>query len=61
MTKMTSEVIPGGEKAEGSRRCEKCGRDGQFARLIADPATSRRFDFFECTACNHPNWIELKK
>ena len=57
---MADRVLPDSELAEGNLRCAKCNQGGQFARLIVDPATSRRFEFFECTACAYPNWIETQ-
>ena len=58
---MPSKVVPQGENVEGSLRCARCRQDGQFPRMIIDPATTRKFHFFECTACGYPNWIELRK
>ena len=58
---MPIHVVPAGETIEGPLQCERCRQGGQFPRLIADPTTSRRFNFFECMACGHPNWIELRE
>jgi hypothetical protein len=58
---MPSKVVPEANKVDGALRCARCRQEGQFPRLIVDPATSRRFDFFECTACSYPNWIERKE
>ena len=58
---MAVQVLPHSEQAEGNLECARCKQGGQFARLIVDPSTSRRFEFFECTACRYPNWVELAK
>jgi len=48
------------EKIERGLHCTRCRKGGQFPRLIVDPATGRRHNFFECVACGFPNWSELK-
>jgi hypothetical protein len=59
---MPSTVVPEhAEKIESGQRCARCAKSLQFPRLIVDPTTSRRFNFFECLACGYPNWTELKQ
>jgi hypothetical protein len=56
---MPSDIIPESDKP-GDKKCARCQRAGQFPRLIVDPATGRKHNFFECVACGYPNWMELR-
>jgi hypothetical protein len=58
---MAGNVIPDGEKADAERKCSRCRQGGQIPRLIIDPATGRKHNFFECVACGYPNWTELRE
>ena len=46
----------GDATGESGVRCQQCGNPNQHPRLILDPATGRKYDFFECIVCRHQSW-----